>query len=78
MLIYCLRETKVIFADEYLNNKEAGQAFSILTGYSVDTIRQNLNKTELAKAATVKNVEVVEKALKELLRFIDHEIKTET
>ena len=34
LLIYCLRKTKVILNDEFLNNKQAGQAFSILTGYS--------------------------------------------
>jgi hypothetical protein len=77
LLIYCLRETKVIFPDEFLNNKEAGQAFSILTGYSADTIRQNLNKSELSKVATLKNVEVVEKALREVLSYIERDIKPE-
>ena len=77
ILIYCLRETKVILKDEFLNNKEAGQAFSILTGYSADTLRQNLNKSETAKTATAKNVEVVEKALKEVLKYIERNIKPE-
>jgi hypothetical protein len=77
LLIYCLRETKVIFPDEFLNNKEAGLAFSILTGYSADTIRQNLNKSELSKTATSKNVEAVEKALKEVLKYIERDIKPE-
>src|ERR1019366_6593488 len=63
LLIHCLRKTKVILIDEFLNNKEAGVAFSILTGYSADTLRQNLNKSETANIATFKNVEVVEKAL---------------
>ena len=77
LLIYCLRKTRVILIDEFLNNKEAGHAFSILTGYSADTIRQNLTKTEVAKTATAKNVEVVEKALKEVLKYMDKEIKPE-
>jgi hypothetical protein len=77
LLIYCLQKTNVILRDEFLNNKEAGLAFSILTGYSTDTIRQNLNKSELARTATSKNIDVVEKALKEVLRFIEQEIKPE-
>lgn len=77
LLIHCLRETKIIFADEFLNNKEAGQAFSILTGYSADTIRQNLNKSELAKAANSKNIQIVETALQEVLKYIERDIKPE-
>ncbi len=77
LLIYCLRKTKVILIDEFLNNKEAGVAFSILTGYSADTIRQNLSKTELHKTATAKNVEMVEKALKEVLKYIEKQVKPE-
>lgn len=77
LLIYCLQKTKVILTDEYLNNKEAGQAFSLLTGYSADTIRQNLNKSELGRIATSKNVEAVTKTLSELKQLIDKEIKPE-
>jgi hypothetical protein len=77
ILIYCLRKTNVILTDELLNNKDAGQAFSILTGYSADTIRQNLNKSELAKTATAKNVGVVEMALREVLEYIEKEVKPE-
>ncbi len=77
LLIYCLRETRVIFSDEFLNNKEAGQAFSILTGYSADTIRQNLNKSELSNLATVKNIEVVEKALQAVVKYVCDNIKPE-
>lgn len=77
LLIYCLQKNNVILKDELLSNKEAGLAFSILTGYSADTIRQNLSQSELAKTATLKNVEVLEKVLKEMLRFIDHEVKPE-
>ena len=77
LLIHCLRKTRVILIDEFLNNKEAGQAFSILTGYSADTLRQNLNKSETANIATIKNVEVVENALKEVLKYIEKQVKPE-
>lgn len=77
LLIYCLRKTKIILKDEYLNNKEAGQAFSILTGYSADTLRQNLNKSEMARIASIKNVEAVAKAMKELQKYVEEEVKPE-
>ena len=77
LLAYCLRETKIILNDEYLNNKETGHAFSILTGYSADTIRQNLKKTELVNTANIKNIEAVEKALKEIMKYIEKQIKPE-
>jgi hypothetical protein len=77
LLIYCLRETKIIFPNEFLNNKEAGHAFSILTGYSADTIRQNLNKSEVARLATIKNIDAVTKALNDLLKFIENKVKPE-
>ena len=57
-----------------LRLKRGGQAFSILTGYSADTIRQNLSKSELARIATVKNVDVVAKALKDIQKFIEEEV----
>jgi hypothetical protein len=77
LLIYCLRETKIILKDEYLNNKEAGQAFSILTGYSGETIRQNLSKSEQARIATKKNIQVLTQSLKDLLKFIENEMEPE-
>ena len=77
LLIYCLRETKIIMKDEFLNNKEAGQAFSMLTGYSADSIRQNLNKSEMTRIATVKNVKAVIRALGDLQLFIDEKVKPE-
>jgi len=77
LLIYCLRETKIILKDEFLNNKEAGRAFSMLTGYSADTIRQNLNKSEVARLATIKNIDTVTKALNDLLKFIEDKVKPE-
>lgn len=77
LLVYCLRKTKVILTDEYLNNKEAGLAFSMLTGYSADTIRQDLNKSELSRIATSKNVGAITKVLSELKQLIDKEIEPE-
>jgi hypothetical protein len=78
LLIHCLRQTKIILKDEFLNNKEAGMAFSILTGYSTDTIRQNLSKSEIAKTANAfKNIDAVEKALKDTLKYIEREVKPE-
>ena len=77
LFIHCLKKTKIVLTDEYLNNKEAGLAFSMLTGYSADTLRQNISKTELSKIATAKNVEMVSKALTELKKFLEDNIQPE-
>lgn len=77
LLIYCLQNTKIILKDEFLNNKEAGQAFSVLTGYSAETLRQNLKKSEMARIATLKNIDAVSTALKDIQKFIRDEIKPE-
>lgn len=44
LLIHYLREEKVFLKDEYLNDKDTGIAFKILTGYSQNTLRLNLGK----------------------------------
>lgn len=75
LLIYCLREMKVILKGEFLNNKNAGQAFSILTGYSAETLRQNLKKSEMARIVTLKNIDAVSGALKDIQKFIRDEMK---
>jgi hypothetical protein len=75
LLIYCLQKGKLILKDEDLNNKEAGQAFSILTGFSADTLRQNLGKTELKRITTKKNIDAVHAVLTSLTILIDKEIK---
>ncbi len=77
LFIYCLQKTNVILSDENLNNKEAGQAFSILTGYSADTIRQNLSKSELRNISTLKNVDTLIKTLTGMKKFVEDTIKGE-
>ncbi len=77
LLIYCLQQTDIILKDKLLNRKDAGLAFSILTGYSPDTIRQNLSKDEIMAAATAKNAVAVRKALQTVLDFIDNTIMPE-
>lgn len=76
LLIYYLQSAKIILRDEYLNNKEAGQAFSILTGYSADSLRQNLNKSELQRISSKKNIDAVANALTTIQLLIDRELKS--
>ncbi len=71
LLIHFLQAGKIILKDEYLNNKEAGQAFSILTGYSADSLRQNLSKMELQRISTKKNVDIIANILTHLQLLID-------
>lgn len=78
ILIYCLQETKAILNKAYIDDKKIGMAFSILTGFSADTLRQNLNKLKLTEIANSrKNVETVEKLLKDMIEFIKNNIKPE-
>lgn len=49
LLIHYLQETRIILKDEYLNNKQAGEAFSALTGYSPDTLRLELGDLKKTK-----------------------------
>lgn len=44
LLIQYLKEFGIILKDEYLTDLETGKAFEILTGFSQNTIRQDLGK----------------------------------
>lgn len=74
-MIHFLQAGKIILKDEYLNNKEAGQAFSILTGYSADSLRQSLSDTELQRISTRKNMDIIANALTSLQLLINKEAK---
>jgi hypothetical protein len=74
LLIHFLQEGKIILKDENLNKKEAGQAFSQLTGYSADSLRQNLNKTELERIATKKNLTELHNAITKLGILVNNDL----
>ena len=75
LLIHYLRAGKIILKDEYLKPKEAGQAFSILTGYSADSLRQNLSEAEIKRISIKKNIDAVANALTSIQLLIPKEIK---
>ncbi len=75
LLIHFLQEGKIILREESLKNKEAGHAFSILTGYSEDSLRQNLNKTELGRITTKKNLTELHNAITKLGILINNSLK---
>lgn len=75
LLIYLLQEGKIILKDEFLNNKDAGQAFAILTGFSGDSLRQNLGKAEIQRISTKKNMTVVANTLTNIQLLIDRKLK---
>ena len=47
LLMYYLQKEGVLLKGEYLSDMDAGKAFEILTGYSPNTLRQNLSKFNL-------------------------------
>jgi hypothetical protein len=75
LLIHFLQAGKIILKDENLNNKEAGQAFSLLTGFSADSLRQNLSKEEIVRISNKKNFDAVSNALTSLQLMISRELK---
>jgi hypothetical protein len=75
LLIHYLKAGKIILKGEYLNDKEAGQAFSILTGYSADSLRQSLSEAEIKRISIKKNIDAVANALMSIQLLIPKEIK---
>lgn len=75
LLISFLRTGKIILKDEYLYNNEAGHAFSILTGFSADSLRQNLSEAALKRISTKKNIAIVSNAIISLQLLIEKELK---
>ena len=74
LFIHFLQQSRIILKDEYLNNTEAGQAFAVLTGYSADSLRQELGADKLSKAAK-KDLEKLYNILIKLEKLIDSRIK---
>lgn len=75
LLIHYLQQGKIILKDEYLTNKQAGNAFSILTGYSADTLRQALGKTERERISHKKNLTELHTALNRIIILIERDLK---
>jgi hypothetical protein len=44
LLMYYLQKERVLLKDKYLSDTEIGQAVEILTGFSKDTLRQDVGK----------------------------------
>lgn len=75
MLIHFLQKGRIILKDEYLNNKEAGEAFSILTGYSGDTLRQKLGQVELDRLRSKKNLTELFNHLTKVTVLVQNELR---
>ena len=75
LLISFLRASKIILKDEYLYNNEAGYAFSILTGFSADSLRQNLSESAVKRISTKKNIAIISNAIISLQLLIEKELK---
>lgn len=73
LLLHYLKEIHVFLRDEKLNNKDAGIAFSILTGYSHETIRQDLGRLESLQ--TKENLEMLINYITRLHSAIDATLK---
>ena len=73
LLMHYLQQEKVILKDDYLSDKDAGQAFETLTGYSQHTLRQNLGKYYLIQNR--ENLKELDNLLTRLKIKIDKDLK---
>lgn len=75
LLIHHLQRGRVILKDEYLTDKAAGQAFSMLTGYSAAALRIKLSPKEISHVQTKQNLKAVHDALTLILTHIEADIR---
>jgi hypothetical protein len=71
LLVHFMQEARMLLKDEYLNNKQAGQAMSMLTGYSSDTLRLEIGSPKKNR----KNLTDLYNALIKLSHLIERQIK---
>ncbi len=69
LLIALLQNQKVFFRGEHLTDANAGKAFEILTGYSHNTIRQNLSR--YTQLFTRYNLEALRKLATAILQVVE-------
>ncbi|MBI3134211.1 MAG: hypothetical protein HYZ14_05985 [Bacteroidetes bacterium] len=74
LLIHYLKKAKVFFQDDYLTNKQAGQAFHILTGYSADSLRQKLANHELNQINSKKNLVDLKNLFVNIMNLISNDL----
>ncbi len=75
LLIHYLQKAKVFYQGDFLTNKQAGQAFHILTGYSADTIRLKLGNNELDLINSKKNLTDLHNLFIKISNLISNELK---
>lgn len=69
LLIQYLKESGVFLKDEYLTDADAGKAFELLTGYSQNTIRQDLGK--FYQFQNKENLKKLHQTFSQLIRQIE-------
>ena len=73
LLAYYLQKERVFLKGEYLNDREIGVAFEVLTGYSRETIRQTVGK--FAKSISVTNLKEIDQLLTRVKKSIGEDMK---
>lgn len=73
LLIQYLKETGVFLRDEYLTDADAGKAFELLTGYSQNTLRQDLGK--FYQFQNKENLKKLHQTFSQLIHQIETQMK---
>ncbi len=75
LLIEYLKKGRIILKDEYLNDKQAGLGFHILTGYSPDSLRIKLSEKGISNIKTKANLKELYNALINITNLISNDLK---
>ncbi len=74
LLIEYLQKAKIILPTGALNYKQAGEAFYLLTGYSPDSLRQQMG-TKGQQSLRHEDYQELRKVISDLVKIIDSDIK---
>ncbi len=73
LFIQYMKEAGVFLKDEYLTDANAGKAFELLTGFSQNTLRQDLGK--FYQFESKENLHKLHKLFSQLIQQIDKQLK---
>lgn len=73
LLIQFMKEAGVFLKDEYLTDLDAGKAFELLTGYSQNTLRQDLGK--FYQFQNKENLKKLHQTFSQLIQQVEMQLK---
>lgn len=75
LLVQYMQQAGLILQGDYLTFSQAGKAFNILTGYSANTIRQQLGTKGEIEGVKHEDYQELHRALKHLLELVEPKVR---